>query len=192
MVVKLFGGFISADRATSGSTAVPVAGRSSPRLARKRSRSQIGHERPTIDQRVSNCAADHQAGTYAVVASESPRVWRTAVHPEELAWSLVHVVRHRLESGERVDIYVALGAGDTDTAIARLIRVVARENLSLPANVVTSVLSWSNAQVPETEKALALVIASIKIHDEDLSSAPQRSSAARMHRPLRRRNSASG
>jgi hypothetical protein len=59
----------------------------------------------------------------------------TCAHREphrELAWALAGAADRCVEPGERFYIYVALGAGDTDTAIAGLRRAVAREQRELP------------------------------------------------------------
>ncbi|MBI2698971.1 hypothetical protein A9W98_13890 [Mycobacterium gordonae] len=60
----------------------------------------------------------------------------------ELAWALAAAADDRLEGATRFDVYVALGAGDTATAIRDLTRLVAREHVELDAEVVAAVKAW--------------------------------------------------
>lgn len=60
----------------------------------------------------------------------------------DLAWSLAAAAGDRLQGPARVDVYVALGAGDTATAIRDLTRLVAREQVEVNAEVVAAVKAW--------------------------------------------------
>lgn len=64
------------------------------------------------------------------------------MHPSDLAWLLAVAAGDRLEESKRFDVYVALGAGDTSTAIRELVQVAAREQVELDAEVISAVNAW--------------------------------------------------
>lgn len=113
---------------------------------------------------------------------------RTAVHHKELAWALARAADRCIDAGERFDIYVALGAGDTDATIARLTRAIAREQLELPADVLASLATWLSAQAaPEMGEDLGVLIANLKIAREVPPPPPRPRTPVRRRRPVQRR-----
>lgn len=110
------------------------------------------------------------------------------MHHKELAWALARAADRCIDAGERFDIYVALGAGDTDATIARLTRAIAREQLELPADVLASLATWLSAQAaPEMGEDLGVLIANLKIAREVPPPPPRPPTPARRRRPVQRR-----
>jgi hypothetical protein len=60
----------------------------------------------------------------------------------QLAWSLAEACNHCLDPSERCTIYVALGSGDTRTAISRLVRAAARQPVRLSPEVTVALRAW--------------------------------------------------
>jgi hypothetical protein len=60
----------------------------------------------------------------------------------QLAWSLAEACNHCLEPAQRCAIYVALGSGDTRTAISRLVRAAARQPITLAPEVALELRAW--------------------------------------------------
>lgn len=60
----------------------------------------------------------------------------------QLAWSLAEACRHSLSETEKCVVYVALGAGDTRTAINELVRAAAWEHIALSPEVAVALRSW--------------------------------------------------
>jgi hypothetical protein len=61
---------------------------------------------------------------------------------EQLAWSLAEACNHCLDPAERCNIYVALGSGDTRTAISRLVMAAARQPTTLSPEVAVALRAW--------------------------------------------------
>jgi hypothetical protein len=59
-----------------------------------------------------------------------------------LAWALADAADAHLDTGERHDVYIALGAGETLSAICVLTAVIARRRLALPADLVSEFTNW--------------------------------------------------
>jgi hypothetical protein len=64
---------------------------------------------------------------------------------QNLAWALAEIADPCFGVAERNDIYVAIGAGDTFSAIHASVAVIAREGLPLPFELVAALPSWLNA-----------------------------------------------
>jgi hypothetical protein len=64
---------------------------------------------------------------------------------QNLAWALAESADPCFRLAERNYIYVAIGAGDTFSAICALVAVIAREGLPLPLELVPALTSWLNA-----------------------------------------------
>ena len=64
------------------------------------------------------------------------------MHHVELAWALTEAADHCLDESKRFDVYLALGAGDTYTAIRDLTRILVREQVQLAAEVVAALGAW--------------------------------------------------
>jgi hypothetical protein len=60
----------------------------------------------------------------------------------QLAWSLAEACNHCLDQSERCAIYVALGSGDTRTAISRLVSAAARQPVRLSPDVAVALRAW--------------------------------------------------
>ena len=86
----------------------------------------------------------------------------------ELAWKLADSVHEYLLTLERHRVYVALGSGDTDTAIIDLISVAARERIMLPRMVIAGLQLWHTAH-DDLDAHLGRVILSIPIAPEQQS-----------------------
>jgi hypothetical protein len=92
-----------------------------------------------------------------------------AVHDINLAWDLADALRDILEPGEHIGAYVALGGGDTYTAIRQLASAAVRAGLALPADMTTALFDWWSAQdVGDSE--LATVIASLRNRSDRVSA----------------------
>ncbi|MGB8407692.1 MAG: hypothetical protein WCE30_26870 [Mycobacterium sp.] len=68
----------------------------------------------------------------------------------DLAWALADAVKDSLKRGERMNAYVALGAGDTDSAIRQFVPAVVRLRVALPANVARALEKWSSVHDDES------------------------------------------
>ena len=80
------------------------------------------------------------------------------MHHVELAWALTEAADHCLDESKRFDVYLALGAGDTYTAIGDLTRILVREQVQLAAEVVAALGAWWAAhQGGDDHHAAALV-----------------------------------
>jgi hypothetical protein len=64
------------------------------------------------------------------------------VNHHELAWALAKTLTPVLSSAEHSTIYIALGAGDTRTAITELTRVAARKHVTLTPDAVATLEIW--------------------------------------------------
>jgi hypothetical protein len=60
----------------------------------------------------------------------------------QLAWSLAEACNHCLNPAERCKIYVALGSGDTRTAISRLVMAAAQQPITLSPEVALALRAW--------------------------------------------------
>jgi hypothetical protein len=73
------------------------------------------------------------------------------VRDVDLAWALADAVKDSLKRGERMNAYVALGAGDTDSAIRQLMSAAARLRIVLPSNVTHALADWSSVKDVEPQ-----------------------------------------
>jgi len=69
----------------------------------------------------------------------------------QLAWSLAETCSHCLNESEKCGVYVALGSGDTRTAISKLVKAAARQQLTLSTDVTAALRAWWVAQDFSTE-----------------------------------------
>lgn len=60
----------------------------------------------------------------------------------QLAWSLAETCSQCLSESEKCAVYVALGGGDTHTAISKLVKAAARENISLSVDAAAALQVW--------------------------------------------------
>jgi hypothetical protein len=89
----------------------------------------------------------------------------TRMRSVDLAWTLAASAKDHLDTAERNLIYVALGSGDTYSAIRRLISVAVRERVPLPQNLIDALQDWNSAHHDRDTK-LSAVIRSIPIQSE--------------------------
>jgi hypothetical protein len=83
------------------------------------------------------------------------------VIPDEanLAWMLALTVKPQLNTGERNDIFVAIGAGDTFAAIRSLLKWVAIKRIPVAPDLALRCASWLDAYVGhEDERYLRCLI----------------------------------
>jgi hypothetical protein len=84
------------------------------------------------------------------------------VDEAELAWALAQATHPHLDTVERHDIYIAIGVGETFSAIASLIATVVGRQLSLPAQLVNRLVSWLDAYAGnDVEPQLRRLIAQV-------------------------------
>jgi hypothetical protein len=60
----------------------------------------------------------------------------------QLAWSLAETCSHCLNESEKCAIYVALGSGDTRTAIGNLVKAAARQHVTLSKETAAALRAW--------------------------------------------------
>jgi hypothetical protein len=110
------------------------------------------------------------------------------VEEPKLAWALAEITHPYFYVAERNDIYVAIGAGDTFSAICSLITVIVRERLPLLADVVAMLPSWINGYAADAAvRHVHGLIASLQSqprHPPSATEAPRRTLpiADRYHR----------
>jgi hypothetical protein len=64
------------------------------------------------------------------------------MHDVELAWELAELVHNRLTAIERNNVYIAIGAGDTFTAIEVLLQAVVVRSVALQDELVARLHHW--------------------------------------------------
>jgi hypothetical protein len=69
------------------------------------------------------------------------------MHEADLAWTLALAVKPHLDTVERNDIFVALGAGDTFSAMRRLLRLVAVKKICIGQELVPQCISWLEGHI---------------------------------------------
>jgi hypothetical protein len=69
-----------------------------------------------------------------------------------LAWAIAEAVKSHLSIVERNDVYVAIGVGETFTAIHRLITSAATNQIVLPGELVQRCGTWLDAYVDHSEQ----------------------------------------
>jgi hypothetical protein len=60
----------------------------------------------------------------------------------QLAWSLAETCSHCLNESEKCAVYVALGSGDTRTAISKLVKAAARQHVTLSTETAVALRAW--------------------------------------------------
>jgi hypothetical protein len=83
------------------------------------------------------------------------------VHEADLAWRLALAVKPHLDTVERNDIFVALGAGDTFSAMRRLLKLVAVKEIYIGPRLVQQCISWLEGHVQYDGEYFGRLIASI-------------------------------
>ena len=108
-------------------------------------------------------------------------------HEANLAWALALAVKPQLNAGERNDIFVAIGAGDTFKAIRSLLKWIAIKRIPVAPDLAQRCASWLDAYVGhEDERYLRHLIedfvfpcaiqASATLRVNRLSTSPQQRS----------------
>jgi hypothetical protein len=83
----------------------------------------------------------------------------------ELAWALATTAAPHLSTGERHDVYIAIAVGDTFPAIGALIATVVREQLALPADLISRFTRLLDAYAGhDDEPRLRALIARVQTH----------------------------
>ncbi len=89
----------------------------------------------------------------------------------ELAWALARAANPYLTATERNDVYVALGGGETFSAIGRLIAAVVRARQALPQDLLMTFGRWLDAYVgSDDEPYLRELIGLVKSQPVDEGS----------------------
>jgi hypothetical protein len=93
---------------------------------------------------------------------------------QELAWALADIADPQCRCAERHNIYVAIGVGDTFSAIRALVMVIVREGLALPVDLVAALPSWLDAHSHnESEPHLRGLVAMLKCRPPGHPSPPE-------------------
>jgi hypothetical protein len=80
----------------------------------------------------------------------------------ELAWALADYIDECLQGAERHRIYVALGSGDPDCAIAGLALAAVDQRISLPRRLVHALQYWRAAH-DDIDARLSTIISAVRI-----------------------------
>jgi hypothetical protein len=83
------------------------------------------------------------------------------VHEADLAWRLALAVKPHLDTVERNDIFVALGAGDTFSAMRRLLKLVAVKKIRIGPQLVRQCISWLEGHVQQNGEYFRHLVESI-------------------------------
>jgi hypothetical protein len=83
------------------------------------------------------------------------------VHEADLAWRLALAVKPHLDTVERNDIFVALGAGDTFSAMRRLLKLVAVNKICIGPELARECISWLEGHVQHDGEYFRRLIASL-------------------------------
>jgi hypothetical protein len=83
------------------------------------------------------------------------------VHEADLAWRLAQAVKPHLDTVERNDIFVALGAGDTFSAMRCLLKLVAVRKIRIGPELVPQCISWLEGHVQHDGEYFRRLIESI-------------------------------
>jgi hypothetical protein len=59
-----------------------------------------------------------------------------------LAWALADTASACFTQEDRMSVYTALGAGESYSAIVRILAITVRARHSLPANLITELAAW--------------------------------------------------
>jgi hypothetical protein len=86
------------------------------------------------------------------------------VREADLAWALVEAAKPHLSAVERNDVFMAIGAGDTFTAIRQLFSWVASKGIPVGLDLVECCTTWLHAYAGhEDERYLRRLIESFMI-----------------------------
>jgi hypothetical protein len=96
------------------------------------------------------------------------------VNEAKLAWALAQAAHPYLTGIERHDVYVAIGGGETFSAIRCLLTAVVRARQALPRDLLMKFEEWLDAYVgSDDEPDLRKLISLVKSHPLDESSVPE-------------------
>jgi hypothetical protein len=148
-----------------GNSGMPGEDGAPPRVATARARPP--HAVP--------CEADQTADrTKATVSKTNRAPARKAPDDAALAWELAAAAHPHLSRSEADRIYIAIGIGETFTAIDALITAIARDRITLGEELVATVASWLDCYLgQDAEPRLRQLIAEVR------TSPPQHISAAK-------------
>jgi hypothetical protein len=74
------------------------------------------------------------------------------VHEADLAWRLAQAVKPHLDTVERNCIFVALGAGDTFSAMRGLLKLVDVKKICIGPELVPQCISWLEGHIQHDRK----------------------------------------
>jgi hypothetical protein len=91
----------------------------------------------------------------------------------KLAWALADAARPYLSASEQSAIHISIGLGEAFAAIDVLVTAVARERLSLDAELVGTVTAWLDCYVgQDAEPRLREHLADIQAVDDSGAASP--------------------
>lgn len=94
------------------------------------------------------------------------------VDETKLAWALAQAAQPHLDVVDRNNIYVAIGIGETFSAIHFLIAALAGKGVALRTDVVVTFTAWLDAYVGHDEEPrLRTLINQVKTYASDQPSA---------------------
>ncbi len=89
---------------------------------------------------------------------------RKAPDDDALAWELAAAARPHLSRPDADRIYIAIGIGETFTAIDALLTAIARQAIPLGDDLVATVATWLDCyRGQDTEPRLRYILAEVKI-----------------------------
>ncbi len=99
---------------------------------------------------------------------------RLAPNDDALAWELAAAARPYLTGADSDRIYIAIGIGETFTAIERLISASARYRIPLSGGLLATLATWLDCyQGQDAEPRLRQLIDELKTHAPQDSLPPQ-------------------
>jgi hypothetical protein len=71
----------------------------------------------------------------------------------KLAWSLADAVSVCFTANDQLGIYTTLGAGETYSAIERMLDIAVRKRYPLPANLISTLVAWLDCYIGNEHEA---------------------------------------
>ena len=106
----------------------------------------------------------------------------------ELAWELAEGGARHLDATERDNLYVAIGAGETFSAVKLLMHAVVGNGVALRAETIIRLLAWLDGYRDHPdERGLRRLIAQVNIDTDYHTPAPTRLPTVYRYRRPRRR-----
>ena len=96
-----------------------------------------------LEPSISDCSRAPAFGGSA--NHERVVILQRLVHEPSLAWALAQAAKPHLDAVENNDIFVAIGAGETFAAMAKLLKAVAIKRIPLEPDLARRSVSWLHA-----------------------------------------------